>query len=768
MRQLYPLKHLIAFVFPLTITSHECFSQTFSNRTVVPISNMGSTSVPITVAGLSSIDTLTFGLQSVQININEPNDPELTLQLQSPDGTTILLANNLTGTNYSNTIFDGTSAHYIDFGSAPFTNNYRPIQDLSYLNNFQNPNGSWNLIIIDSGSNTGTVQGVTLNFSDHPAKPILSSSNLPIIIINTNGQEINNDTKITADMKVIYNGPGHLNSVNQTSYNYLGKIGIKLRGHGSLAFPKKQFSIETRDSTGDNLDVSLLGLPADNDWVLNASYSDKTLMRNVLACKIANDMGRYASRTVYCEVIINNEYRGIYIVEEKIKKGVNRVNITKLKKSDITPPNVTGGYIYSKDYLDGGEVTFQSKIPGSPTVYQFVYPKAEDVQPAQLDYLSNYVDSFEEALYGKNYQDPVNGFRKYANDTTFMDYFIVNEVSKNIDGFRLSSYFNKDRGGKINAGPVWDFDIAWGNAKYDSGSYTSGYSYAYHYDPSSESQVPFIWPKLMTDILWKENMICRYNSFRNTFLANGHLFRFIDSLAAEIQVAQQRNFNRWNIIGKQIWPNPSPVPTSFADEVTALKNWISDRLYFLDNHLDYCGALSIHMIDFMAENNELVNTITWTTTNDQIFQSFIIERSADGETFTEIGTVNADKKAAVSHSYSFNDPNARNGLNVYRLKETGCNGNFCYSRSVSVDVKNSKWQIIPNRIHNMLTLVSPINENQNIQLNIYNMEGQKVKAANIPNSRIIYENTSNLARGNYILQIITGSGKQTTIRFVKE
>jgi hypothetical protein len=173
-----------------------------------------------------------------------------------------------------------------------------------------------------------------------------TSSNLPIVIIETNGQTIPDEPKINVDMGIIYNGPGQMNYITDPYNEYDGIVGIERRGNSSqYYFPKKQYAFETRDSLSMNLNVSLLGMPEENDWILHAPYSDKTLMRNVLAYKMASDLGDYASRTAYCEVVINGDYKGVYVLMEKIKRDVNRVNITELDENDIAGDSLTGGYM---------------------------------------------------------------------------------------------------------------------------------------------------------------------------------------------------------------------------------------------------------------------------------------------------------------------------------------------------------------------------------------------------------------------------------------
>ena len=143
---------------------------------------------------------------------------------------------------------------------------------------------------------------------------ILTSSQLPIVIIDTDGSEIPDEPKIMAYMGVIDNGPGVLNNVDDAFNAYDGYIGIELRGSSSQMYPKKQYAVETREADGSNLNVSLLGMPSENDWILNGPFSDKSLIRNVLTYTLTRQMGWYATRTRFCEVIINGDYRGLYVL----------------------------------------------------------------------------------------------------------------------------------------------------------------------------------------------------------------------------------------------------------------------------------------------------------------------------------------------------------------------------------------------------------------------------------------------------------------------
>ena len=389
----------------------------------------------------------------------------------------------------------------------------------------------------------------------------LSSSNLPIIVINTAGQTILNDPKIAADMGIIYNGAGR-NAVTDPFNHYNGKIGIELRGQSSQQFPMKSYGIELRDAAGASQDKALFGLPKESDWVLYAPYNEKTLLHNFLAYTISREMGYWAANCRYVELMLNGDYKGIYVLMEKIKRGTGRVNISKLAATDVSGDAVTGGYIFSIDKDADG--WYSRYVPGGSFTqfirFSYVYPKITAIVPQQAAYLKSFVDSFENSLTGSSFQDKATGWRKFADDASFIDYFIVNEASRNVDGYRLSSYFYKDRdskGGKIVAGPVWDYDLAFRNANYCSGSNVDGWAYRFNtVCPADYWLVPFWWDRLMSDTAFGSNLLCRWKAVRQTTLSLSHLNALIDSVAALTAEARQRHFQRWPVLGQYVWPNP--------------------------------------------------------------------------------------------------------------------------------------------------------------------------------------------------------------------
>lgn len=432
---------------------------------------------------------------------------------------------------------------------------------------------------------------------------VLSESNLPIIRIETNGQAILDDPKIMASMDIIYNGPGLINRITDPPNHYSGKIGIEVRGQSSQQFPMKSYGIELWNNSGSSIKRSLFGLPSESDWILYAPYSDKSLMRNVLAYHLSNQLGRWATRTIAVELILNGDYRGIYWVMEKIKRDGGRVAITKLNPGDVSGDALTGGYIISLDKEADGWFSAEPTIPaGGFPQYSFVVPKRSALAPAQQQYIQQYVDSFERALQATNYQDVAQGWRRFANDSSFVDFFLIQELSRNVDGYRLSSYFHKDRLGKLQAGPVWDFDLAFRNANYCRGSDTTGWAWQFNYTCSGDYwQVPFWWERITRDTLFHYQLRCRWNELRQTVFSENCLFSRIDSIISLTASARVRHFQRWPILGVYVWPNPQPIATSYLEECALLKNWISARLRWLDEQIPTRGPCVV--VDLTPSHN---------------------------------------------------------------------------------------------------------------------------------------------------------------------
>ncbi len=430
-------------------------------------------------------------------------------------------------------------------------------------------------------------------------------SALPILSINTFQQIIADEPRIKAWLSVIDHGVGNINHLNDIPTGYDGWISIEIRGESAQMFPKKSYSFETQDSLGLNNNVPLLGLPEENDWILYGPYSDKTLIKNALSYKLARDMGRYATRTRYCEVFINGNYLGLYVLMEKIKQDKNRVDIATLREADLSGDQLTGGYIIRIDKLDANDYPNWIAFPEvaqsgeDPVQYQYYDPDGWELQPQQQDYIRNYMRNFEMSLNGTYYLDYKNGYKAFVDIPSFVDYMIINEMTKNIDAYIFSSYFYKDRdsrGGQLHMGPVWDFNISFGNVDYNDGAVqTYGWLYMEHYRV-------YWFRKMMNDRVFSNYFNCRWHELRSSVFSNEKIFNYIDSLVIELSDPISKNFKKWPVLGNYIWPNIF-IGNTHEEEISHLRSWLTARLDWMDDHIP---AECITGIDEVQEEDGLV------------------------------------------------------------------------------------------------------------------------------------------------------------------
>jgi hypothetical protein len=409
------------------------------------------------------------------------------------------------------------------------------------------------------------------------------SSNLPIIVLQTGARSISKENETTTQARFFDTANGRASS--ERTPDYQGPVGIHLRGSSTLQLPKQSYTMHTFDRQGKQTKVSLLGLPKEEDWVLYAPFEDKTMIRDVLAFELMRKMGHYAPRTRYVELFMKRadgllsmrDYCGVYVLMEKIKRGSERVNIAKLGPDKRTEPEISGGYIVKRDHWERGESRFQT-THGGP--YFFVYPNSRDITSQQKSWLTRYFNAFESALYGPDFADPKTGYAAYLDVDAFIDAHWLVEMSKNVDGFRYSAFLYKDRNGKINAGPPWDWNRSFGNANYYGGGQTHGW----YWSRLRANEISW-YQRLREDPEFARRAAARWNELRRNIFDPKKISALIDQYAAQLHEAQQRNFERWPIIGEQITCN-FYVGHSYDDEVRWLKKWITDRINWIDKQVD--------------------------------------------------------------------------------------------------------------------------------------------------------------------------------------
>lgn len=420
----------------------------------------------------------------------------------------------------------------------------------------------------------------------HTHGQVLTDSNLPIVIIQTdNSAPIPDEPGVRAGMKIINRGPGMRNYVSdQDSAQFLdfdGRIDIELRGSASQAFPKKAYGFTTLlpDNVTPN-DVRLLGMPEENDWILDGLSSDPSLVRNFLAYTLSRQLGQYASRTVYCEVIVNDDYKGLYLLEEKIKPDKNRVNVLKIEQNENVLPELTGGYITKTDKTTGNDPvawSMSSYIGFNDNQFIHHWPKPENVTTQQNTYIKSVFLQLQAACTAGN-ASPLTGYPSIIDVPSFVDFILINELASNVDAYTFSTFYHKDRNGKLRAGPVWDLNLTFGNDLFIWG-----------FDRSK----PDVWqfangslegPKYYRDLYNNAPFKCYLARRWNELKKQGQpfnldrLYTFIDSTVTLLQEAAAREEDRWGTIGHH------------ADSVAALKDWLDLRIPWITNHLGSSAA----------------------------------------------------------------------------------------------------------------------------------------------------------------------------------
>lgn len=430
----------------------------------------------------------------------------------------------------------------------------------------------------------------------------LFASNLPIVVVNTNFVNIPDEPKIDGTMGIIYQHNGDTNHINDPFNEFYGQISIERRGSSSNTFPAKSYGLETNGPNLVNYNASIFDWPEDNDWILYAPYTDKAMIRNVLTYQWGRDMGNYAPRTKLCELILNNEYMGVYVFMERIKANPGRVPVDQLAYEDTVDNQLTGGYILKVDKTTAGGIIawpspYPPAAPGSGTIgIQLHDPEIDTIHPLQLSYIQSYFTAFEDALAGVNYTDPLVGYAPFINVNSFIDFFLANELTKNVDGYRISSFLYKERfseGGKLVAGPLWDFNIALGNANYCQGNTTSGWAKNFNSICGGGQLIPFWWDRLLSDSTFANLTHCRWLTLRQGPLSDTVIMSMIDSFALVLDEPSLRHYIKWPILGTYVWPN-NFIGQSFAEEVNYLKTWIINRLTWMDaNMVGSCDNLAI-------------------------------------------------------------------------------------------------------------------------------------------------------------------------------
>lgn len=397
-------------------------------------------------------------------------------------------------------------------------------------------------------------------FKHYPA------SGLPIVKIKTNqvvGPAMDKDSYVEGSLEII--GEGNFEGLEETT--------MKIKGRGNSTWwictdasagavvGKCPYQVKFGDKT------SILGMPEDKKWVLLAEKSDKSMIRN----KIARYMGElsdleYTPNAEYIELFINEDYQGTYLIGQKVEESKNRVNIGD------------EGYLIEID-TDANNRIDPDDIIFKPTIWSSIHTDGVfNIKDPNIDYgsdefyfIENYINDFESVLYSNNFNDPDSGYESYIDVDSLIDWFLINEIAKSVDARWYSSiYFSYIPGEKIKMGPIWDFDLSYGNLNYSDAQYTSDFYI---------KQNNWI-DRLFLDEVFVEKVKIRYSYYYSKL---GDIKNKIDEFAKYIDKSQKANFERWDILGVYVWPNPV-YNLTYEQEVNRLENWIEERMNWLNSN----------------------------------------------------------------------------------------------------------------------------------------------------------------------------------------
>ena len=342
---------------------------------------------------------------------------------------------------------------------------------------------------------------------------------------------------------------------------------IEIRGRGNSTWgihPKKPYQMKFSSKE------EFLGMPEDKKWIFLAEYSDKTMLRNTTVFEMGYISNLdWTPQSEFAEVYVNNQYQGTYNITQKVEETNRRVAITN------------DGFLLEIDQLyrlDSDDVYFSTD---QFSVIAIKEPNIEQVdengvsfnQDQRYNYVKNYVNQFEDVLFGSNFASTVSGYAAYIDVDSFVDWYLINEIIKNQDARWYSSiFFHLIPGEKIKMGPLWDHDLAFGNVNYAVTEYVDGWWI---------QQNPWI-NRLLQDPNFVAKVKTRFDHFKNN---QQYILDKIDAYAEKLQWAQQENDNRWQTLGQYVWPNPVWFDT-YQEEVDHMKQWYQGRMNWLDSAIN--------------------------------------------------------------------------------------------------------------------------------------------------------------------------------------
>ncbi|GIG86579.1 hypothetical protein Pen02_15150 [Plantactinospora endophytica] len=417
------------------------------------------------------------------------------------------------------------------------------------------------------------------------ARAVNTSHDLPVLLLDAYGRGAPGRDYV--DTAVMQFSPVNGTTSLSAAPSLVSRGAFHLRGQSSATFPKTPYRLELRDNADDDVDLPLLGMPADSDWVLRGPYTDKALIRDAFMHGLGQDIGLHAPRFAFAEVYVNtdaqavaaNDYLGVYLIVETIKNSKNRLDLKQLDEDDVTLPKLTGGYIFKFEWLAAEEPTLPCQGADATCWHYLEVVDPDPLQPAQAEWLRGHLQQFHDLLRSPGFADPVTGYPSFIDVDSFVDQLIVNELSRGMDAYLRSAYFHKDRDGKIVAGPLWDFDLTFGVGGYFQNDQIAGWQHQQTRSPSANDW----FQRLLLDPAFVNRVKARWQELRRGVLSNAQLQARIDRLTAPLTAAAGRNFQRWpNLSTRMLGPFVTPTSPTWPGQVQFMRDWMFQRAAWLD------------------------------------------------------------------------------------------------------------------------------------------------------------------------------------------
>ena len=426
-------------------------------------------------------------------------------------------------------------------------------------------------------------------------------TNLPTVIINT----VNAEEPYDKEHDIVSN----IIIISENGTNVLEAPGeSRLRGNNSMTHPKKPYRIKF-DKKQQPLDAPAKA----KKWTLINNYGDKTLMRNMIAFEVARQVGmEYVSYIRPVDVILNGEYKGCYQLCDQIEVGDGRVPVTEMEETDISGDELTGGYLIEVDAYASGEISWFQSSRGIPVTIKS--PDDDKITAEQKSYIKSYFNKLENAAYSVKYDSPTTGYRTLLDITSFLQHFIVGEVSGNTDTYWSTYMYKKRNDPKFYVGPVWDFDLAFEN---DNRTYPINNKTCYIYqwvNSSSAGTMDVLVERIVVnDTRTAGDLLEMWSTTRSNGLSGESLCDFVDKWAAEMDASQRLNFMRWDILNTKVHENPQ-ASGSYEGEVAWVKNYLRERIAWMDNKIGYDPS-SVGNIGIETEELSLSEVAEWRVYN---------------------------------------------------------------------------------------------------------------------------------------------------------